>query len=318
MATTPKSLGIADLGCSSGNNSLSIIKEMVDAIEEASQRALQPVPEFRVHLNDLPTNDFNAIFLALPDFYRELRRGRDDGGPPIYIAAYPGTFYGRLFPSDCLHFIHSSYSLHWLSRVPPGIYDEQGKSINKGKIYISESSPPQVSEAYFRQFQEDFSLFLRSRSKELINGGRMVFILLGRMGSNHTDRNNSLWWELLSRSLSILVSQGKIEEEKLDSYNVHFYAPSQQELEDEIGREGSFQVERLETFEIEKVALEGITGYGSAVARTIRAVQESMLSHHFGEGILDDLFHHFGRLVDEEMEKEEMRPINFVVSLRKK
>ncbi|KAL6993538.1 gibberellin A4 carboxyl methyltransferase [Sarracenia purpurea var. burkii] len=117
MATTPKSVGIADLGCSSGNNSLSIIKEMVDAIEEASQRALQPVPEFRVHLNDLPTNDFNAIFLALPAFYKELRRGRDDGGPPIYIAAYPGTFYGRLFPSDCLHFIHSSYCLHWLSRA---------------------------------------------------------------------------------------------------------------------------------------------------------------------------------------------------------
>ncbi|KAL6993540.1 gibberellin A4 carboxyl methyltransferase [Sarracenia purpurea var. burkii] len=203
-------------------------------------------------------------------------------------------------------------------RVPPGIYDEQGKSINKGKIYISESSPPQVSEAYFRQFQEDFSLFLRSRSKELINGGRMVFILMGRMGSSHAERNVSFWWELLSRSLSILVSQGKIEEEKLDSYNIHYYAPSQQELEDEIGREGFFQVERLETFEIEKVALEGITSYGSAVARTIRAVQESMLSHHFGEGILDDLFHHFGRLVDEEMEKEEMRTTSFVVALRKK
>ncbi|XP_028116948.1 salicylate carboxymethyltransferase-like [Camellia sinensis] len=210
LTTSPKSIGIADLGCSSGTNSLSTIREMVDAIEETNRsKVSQPLPEFRVYLNDLPTNDFNAVFKALPDFYRELKQARIDqgSGPSIYIAGYPGSFYGRLFPTDCLHFIYSSYSLHWLSRVPPALYDEQGMSINKGNIYISESSPPEVSEAYFKQFQEDFSLFLRSRSEELIAGGRMVLILLGRIGSNHVDRGNSLLWKLLTQSLTILVSQ---------------------------------------------------------------------------------------------------------------
>lgn len=118
LATTPKSIGIADLGCSSGPNTLSNVKDIVDEIEEISRKILQPAPEFRVHLNDLPANDFNAVFQALPSFYSDLKKQRSPGVPPaLYVAAYPGTFYGRLFPDDCLHFIYSSYSLHWLSRV---------------------------------------------------------------------------------------------------------------------------------------------------------------------------------------------------------
>lgn len=100
----PGRVGIADLGCSSGPNTLSNIKELIEAVEN--------VPEIHVHLNDLPTNDFNTVFGALPDFYRELNK--QEG---VYIGAYPGTFYGRLFPKNSLHFIYSSTSLHWLSTV---------------------------------------------------------------------------------------------------------------------------------------------------------------------------------------------------------
>ncbi|GMP27366.1 hypothetical protein CsSME_00003392 [Camellia sinensis var. sinensis] len=320
LTTSPKSIGIADLGCSSGTNSLSTIREMVDAIEETNRsKVSQPLPEFRVYLNDLPTNDFNAVFKALPDFYRELKQARIDqgSGPSIYIAGYPGSFYGRLFPTDCLHFIYSSYSLHWLSRVPPALYDEQGMSINKGNIYISESSPPEVSEAYFKQFQEDFSLFLRSRSEELIAGGRMVLILLGRIGSNHVDRGNSLLWKLLTQSLTILVSQGKVEKDKLDSYEAHFYAPSKEELEDETRREGSFEMDRLEMVEMGR-DVEDSKSYGMAVAKAVRAIQESMISHHFGEGIVDSLFQQYERLVVEEMAREEMITVSFVIVLGKK
>lgn len=117
LESKPMSLCIADLGCSSGPNSLSNIKELVNAIERESRKLFERAPEFRVYLNDLPTNDFNTIFQALPDLYRELKKGRNHGSPSIYIAGYPGTFYGRLFPDKCLHFIYSSNSLHWLSRV---------------------------------------------------------------------------------------------------------------------------------------------------------------------------------------------------------
>ncbi|GMY11460.1 salicylate carboxymethyltransferase-like [Fagus crenata] len=317
LTTTPKSIGIADLGCSSGPNSLATIKDIVKAVEETNPKMLlHPPLEFHVYLNDLPTNDFNSIFKTLPEFYSELRKEKSGGCPSIFIGGYAGSFYGRLFPYNCLHFVYSSYSLHWLSRVPPAIYDEKGKSINKGHVYISEFSPPQVSQAYYKQFQEDFRLFLGSRSEELIVGGRMVLILLGRRGLDHVDRGNSFFWQLLSRSLTTLISMGEIEVEKLDSYEVHFYAPSNNEIEDEVRKEGSFELDRLEMFEIERNEKHGET-YGAAVARSVRAIQESMLSHHFGQRILDSLFEIYGRMVDEELAKEEIKPISFVIVLRK-
>uniref|UniRef100_A0A1J3JIS8 Salicylate carboxymethyltransferase n=1 Tax=Noccaea caerulescens TaxID=107243 RepID=A0A1J3JIS8_NOCCA len=325
--TRPKStLGIADLGCSSGPNTLSTIRDMIKAIEEvAHHREIpnQPLPEFSIFLNDLPGNDFNSIFKSLPDFHTELKRDTNTNGdsPSVFISAYPGSFYGRLFPENTIHFIHSSYSLHWLSKVPPGIYDEQGKSINKGCVNICSSSPEAVSKAYYSQFKEDFSIFLRCRSKELVSAGRMVLIILGRDGPDHVDRGNSFFWELLSRSIADLVAQGETEEEKLDSYEMHFYAASAAEIESEVEREGSFELERLEMLEVDKETGnedDDVSSYGKAVAKTVRAVQETMLAQHFGEEILEKLFDTYGRMVDEELAKEDIRPITFVLVLKRK
>ncbi|KAM3363094.1 putative methyltransferase TCM [Capsicum galapagoense] len=321
LATKPKSIGIADLGCSSGPNTLSNIKDILDKIEGTCRNIFQQsAPEFRVFLNDLPTNDFNAIFQALPEFHHWLKQKGNDhenkGTSKIYVAAYPGSFYGRLFPDNCLHFIYSSYSLHWLSRVPRGLYDEQGNSLNKNSIYISEHSPSEVSKAYFDQFKEDFSLFLQSRSDELVNGGKMVLILLGREGFNHVDRGNSFFWKILYQALQNLISKGDVEKERLDSYEVHFYAPCKEEIEEITRKNGCFEVERLEMFEIEKTIGKGMS-YGTMVAMTVRSIQESMVAHHFGEAIVEGLFKEYGRLVDEEMAKEDIRPITFLLVLRK-
>ncbi|XP_015889992.3 probable methyltransferase TCM_000336 [Ziziphus jujuba] len=323
LTTTPKSIGIADLGCSSGPNTLSVIKDIIQAVQRTSLKMLQQArtPEFRVYLNDLPTNDFNSIFKSLPDFSKEFNKDRNGGGctSSIFIGGYPGSFYGRLFPNSCLHFVYSSYSLHWLSRIPPGLYNEQGKSINRGTVHITKTSPLEVSIAYSKQFKEDFFLFLNSRSEELVAGGKMVLILLGREGPDHIDRGNSFLWELLSRSFAILVSKGKVEGEKVDSYEVHFYAPSKEEIEEVVKREGSFEVDRLEMLKIDKDEDEDykLESHGTKVARAVRSVQESLICHHFGEGILDSLFEIYGRMIDEEMNKEEIRPITLVLVLRK-
>jgi hypothetical protein len=101
---------------------------------------------------------------------------------------------------------------------------------------------------------------------------------------------------------------------------MHFYAPSADEIEGEVDKEGSFELERLEMLEVKKDKgnTEGDISYGKAVAKTVRAVQESMLVQHFGEKILDKLFDTYCRMVDDELAKEDIRPITFVVVLRKK
>lgn len=69
-------------------------------------------------------------------------------------------------------------------------------------------------------------------------------------------------------------------------------------------------------FEIDKDE-KGNGSHGTRVALTVRAIQECMIIQHFGEGILDSLFEIYGRMIDEEMSKEEIKPITFLVVLRK-
>ncbi|KAL6554785.1 hypothetical protein OROGR_006043 [Orobanche gracilis] len=108
---------------------------------------------------------------------------------------------------------------------------------------------------------------------------------------------------------------GEIEEEKLDNYDVHSYAPSKEELE-EVIKEGSFKVEQVEMFKMEKDGGD-CPSYGVAVARAVRSVQESMIAHHFGEGILDKLFHNYGKLVDQELAKRDIDSITTFLRLTK-
>ena len=99
---------------------------------------------------------------------------------------------------------------------------------------------------------------------------------------------------------------------------MHFYAPSKEEIEDEVKREGSFELDKLEVFENKRGEKKGDEiSYGTRVASAVRAIQESMISQHFGEAILDSLFEIYGAIIDEEMAKQETRPISFVLVLRK-
>ncbi|KAM3189269.1 hypothetical protein ACQJBY_067905 [Aegilops geniculata] len=105
---------VADLGCSSGPNTLRVVSEVIGAVQfytrksEEQRRAV----EVQFFLNDLPGNDFNLVF-------RSLEQLEDLGGKetqPYYVAGLPGSYYRKLFPSRSVHFFHSSYSLMWRSK----------------------------------------------------------------------------------------------------------------------------------------------------------------------------------------------------------
>lgn len=116
-ALLPKCVNIADLGCSAGPNALLVVSEILDSIEAASQKSNHKLPSFQVFLNDLPANDFNTIFRSLPGFCKKLEEEKGSKFEPCFIAGVPGSFYGRLFHNNSLHFVHSSYALMWLSEV---------------------------------------------------------------------------------------------------------------------------------------------------------------------------------------------------------
>ncbi|XP_077238735.1 3,7-dimethylxanthine N-methyltransferase CkTbS-like [Tasmannia lanceolata] len=310
---------IADLGCSVGPNTMSVITATIEAVEKICSESKRELPEIQVFLNDLPGNDFNSVFRSLPTFIREMEEKVNDN-LSCFVAGVPGSCHGRLFPRNSLHFVHSSYSIHWLSQVPCGLESEEGFPLNKGKIYISMTSPPCVWKAYLEQFQKDLSLFLKSRSEEMVTDGRMVLILHGRKTADPSTKTNCYMWELLAEALNDMVSQKIVDKEKLDSFNVPYYIPSPEEFQDVTASEGSFSIEYIETFELthgDEMENDDRV-YGENVAKNIRSFTEPLISYHFGEEMLDKMYETFAHILVEDSAKERASTTSIITVLRKK
>jgi hypothetical protein len=113
-----KTMTIADLGCSSGPNTLLFVSNLIDIIVEQWNKAANSDPiELQIFLNDLPSNDFNQVFRSLGNL--EKCTTEQKGNTPLlyYISGLPKSYYNRLFPRESVHLLHSSTSLHWLSKV---------------------------------------------------------------------------------------------------------------------------------------------------------------------------------------------------------
>ncbi|KAK4434005.1 Salicylate carboxymethyltransferase [Sesamum alatum] len=321
-SSTAKSFCMAELGCSSGPNTLIVAMEFVKIVSQLCRKLGHDdkLPEFQIQLNDLPGNDFNSIFKSFaPSFHAQLLQEMGSAAAPYcFLSGVPGSFYGRLFAAKSLHFVHSSYSLMWLSKVPERV------EMNKGNIYIASTSPANVINAYYEQFQRDFSTFLRCRSEEVVCGGKMVLTLLGRKSESASSKECCYIWELLALSLKEMVSQGVIEEEKLDSFNIPQYTPSLSEVKTEVEKEGSFTINCLEASEIAWAACGGSGFYspegddGYDVAKCMRSVAEPLLVEHFGELVIDQLFENYRNILSDRMSKEDTKFINVTVSMTRK
>ncbi|XP_006847713.2 salicylate carboxymethyltransferase [Amborella trichopoda] len=308
----PERLGIADLGCSSGPNTFSALTIIIEAVCTKYEQVSLPMPEFLLYLNDLPGNDFNSIFRSLPSFYEMMK---ETGVPEsCFVAAVASSFYCRSFPSNSLHFVHSSYSLHWLSQVPPALYDEYGKSLNKGNVYITEDSPASVTYAFLQQFRNDFSRFLKFRSQEVVRDGCMVLMFYGRRTKQAVDEESGVLWTTLSQAIKNLVSKGFIEDEKLDSFDLPYYEPSAEEVEEELKREGSFTILH---FEQKPIAPWEANKNAKNLALITRAAVEPLMKYHFGEEVMDMIFEEYTELMQLDFDEGKKKLIHFVLVLKR-
>lgn len=93
------------------------------------------------------------------------------------------------------------------------------------------------------------------------------------------------------------------------------YAPSQKELKGIVSKEGSFELEQLDTFPI---SFGDIKNLSDKLFKNMRSVTESMISHQFGEEILDKLYDKFIQISIEDMAtNEEYKVLSFLVVLRR-
>nr|AMJ39527.1 SABATH methyltransferase 3 [Bixa orellana] len=307
--TFPSCIKVADLGCSSGPTAFMAVSEVIKIIYEICKEQNRKLPEFQVCLNDLAGNDFNAVFRSAPAFCEGLKR---DMAAECYVSGVPGSFYDRIFPSNTLQFAHSSYSLHWLSQVPENLEN------NKRNIYIGKSSPPDVFKAYKEQFKKDFSKFLGLRSEEMTSGGRMVLSFMGRSVEDPTGKECCFMWEILSKSLLDLVSEGLVEEADVESFNLPFYTAYKGEVREIVEEEGSFAIDKLDSIELIMGNDVTLAEKSQRLARSARAVSEWLVANRFGNNIVDKLYGRFEGIAADKFSVENVKFVNIIVSMTKK
>ncbi|KAM0002683.1 putative methyltransferase [Helianthus debilis subsp. tardiflorus] len=280
---------IADLGCSSGMNTLLVASNIINTVHED--------------------------------------QGENIGG--CFVSAVPGSFYDRLFPDKSLHFVHSSYSIQWLSQVPEGLES------NKLNLYISKTSSLNVLQAYGKQFHTDFTKFLELRYEEIVCGGHMFITLPGRSKADPASDDCWSLWDLLTKSLLEMLKEELIRESDINSFNFPFYLPCEDEVRNIIQDNGSFSVDNMNVYEVnwdpddtdytnmDDLNLEhnhnqGINATTKNTSKVIRAITEPMLTSHFGSSIIDVLYKKYEKHVEEHLATKKTRQFTIVISLTKK
>ncbi|KAF9588155.1 hypothetical protein IFM89_007844 [Coptis chinensis] len=270
------SFTIADLGCSTGPNTFDAVQNILEAVELKFQKFQSrdiSVPEFKVYFNDHVDNDFNTLFKSIP-----LNKS-------YFVAGVPGSFFGRLFPKASVHFVHSSYSLHWLSMVPTQLLDKSSSAWNKGRISYTNATK-EVLEAYSAQFTKDMGSFLNTRAVEVVPGGLMALILLASEDENLPPKPTITVEVLVESCLMDMVKMGILSEAEVDSFNIPIYRTSRKEMELLIQKNQYFGIEKIEIMEFSLPVSE-------VFSNSIRCILEGVITKHFGSDVMDELFNRF-------------------------
>ncbi|KAK7851550.1 putative s-adenosylmethionine-dependent methyltransferase [Quercus suber] len=260
-STSESTFRLADLGCSVGPNTFITMQNIIDVVQQKyqSQGLASHMPEFQVFFNDHASNDFNTLFASLPP-----RRS-------YFATGVPGSFHGRLFPESSLHFVHSSYALQWLSKLPEELLKKNSAAWNKGRVHYA-SAPDEVAQAYTDQFAKDITTFLDCRAKELVVGGLMVLIMPGIPNGIH--RSSAPTGMIFGFLGHCLMDMAKEEMTQLVETN------------------GCFDIERMEITQ-PGARVDGLSG--QALTKHLRAGMEGIISKHFGTKIIDELFDRFSK-----------------------
>jgi hypothetical protein len=117
-----KTMTIADLGCSSGLNTLLFVSNLIDIIVEQCNKAANSDPiELQIFLNDLPSNDFNQGNVQ--------QNKRETHHFCTIFLGFQNHVTTGCFPRESVHLFHSSISLHWLSQVLALLYCQWSQEI---------------------------------------------------------------------------------------------------------------------------------------------------------------------------------------------
>ncbi|CAA0406198.1 unnamed protein product [Arabidopsis thaliana] len=283
---------IADFGCSIGPNTFHAIQYIIDIVKlkhlKESQEDSRVAPlEFQVYFNDLPNNDFNTLFRTQPPSSKQ----------EYFSVGVPGSFYGRVLPRNSIHIGNTSFTTHWLSKVPEEVCDKNSLAWNKNYIHCN-NLIEEVTEAYKVQFEKDMGVFLKARAEELVPGGLMI-----TLGQCLPD--GVAMYETWSGS------------KKIEMFNLPVYFPQVSELKGAIEQNKRFTIEMME---IVSHPLEAVQLSNNFITSMYRAILSTVIERHFGGSVVDELFRQFAKKLSEhpiDFEKCKKQMVYHIVLKRK-
>jgi SAM dependent carboxyl methyltransferase len=161
LANTSDPIVLADYGSSQGRNSFAPMRVAIAALRERVG-AERPI---LVYHEDLPANDFNALFAALAS--DPQRYALDQ--PNVFPCAIGRSFYEQVLPSNHVHLGWCCYAAMWISRIPAQI---------EGHFYALAATGA-ARQAFLEQGAHDWERFLSLRAAELGPGGRLIVVVPG-------------------------------------------------------------------------------------------------------------------------------------------
>ena len=161
---------VVDYGCASGANSIAVIADAVRVVRRAD-----PEPLVVAIHNDLPSNDFNALFANLQ--HREDSYLRISGAPVLPMAS-PVSFYEAVVPPGSAHLGVSFSAAHWLRKEPVVPVS--------GSFLIADATGDDRA-ALARQADGDWTAFLARRAAELAPGALLFVQMIGTETSEAGD-----------------------------------------------------------------------------------------------------------------------------------
>ena len=158
-------LHVADIGCSTGENSASILNPVIKAASMVDRNVTK-------YYCDLPSNNFTQLFMHLNGLKEQQHKN-------VFSVAVGRSFYDQLVPEESLDVSWSASAYHWINTS--NVTQEHLALIKKpGLDHVTLHALPQKEQAEFYKncVERDWDQILDLRRRELKEGGLFMSLLL--------------------------------------------------------------------------------------------------------------------------------------------
>lgn len=175
---------VADFGCSVGANTLGYAEICYRIVCQARESNGTKSPdEVQYFFCDLPSNDFNTLFLQVENWRKTQVTSMDD----FLFTAVSGSFHRRLLPKRSLHVAISTLAVHWMSQVPDAVLDKSSPAYNKGRVWIDDNKNVATLQAFKQTARQDLRKFMLARAEEVVPGGLVLIYAMGCPDARHPE-----------------------------------------------------------------------------------------------------------------------------------